>query len=180
MQNASKSIEIRGYACKSTAVVTHLALLQHGKPLVARLLEERRADLAAVAVQQVDAEQSALALGIRPAADVGLGGDTRLNRPPERDQCRITTGNIRQFTESEFLPAGVWVDGVDGHDGTTSVVIAHHRAVVRRGPAVGTWRRFRGAVATRRCRSGCAIRLGYRWGLLVGRGGRGRCAIGTV
>jgi hypothetical protein len=79
------------------ASVTHLALLQHGEPLVTRLLEERRADLAAVAVQQVDAEQSALALGIRPAADVGLGGDTRLDRPSNE---RLTTALRRETNDN--------------------------------------------------------------------------------
>mgnify|MGYP006188650189 CR=1 FL=1 len=59
----------------------HLALLEHGEELLTGVLEEGGADLTALVVQQVDAEQRALALGVRPPPDVGLGCDACLDGP---------------------------------------------------------------------------------------------------
>ena len=61
----------------------HLALLEDGEELLAGVLEEGGPDLAALVVQQVDAEQRALALGVGPPPDVRLGCDACLDRPAE-------------------------------------------------------------------------------------------------
>ena len=67
--------------------------LDHAVELVDALLEEGGADVRAGRVEELDAEQAALAAGVGPVLDVGLGRDAGADGPPVHVEVELGDGD---------------------------------------------------------------------------------------
>ena len=90
--------------------------LDHAVELVDALLEEGGADVRAGRVEELDAEQAALAAGVGPVLDVGLGRDAGADGPPVHVEVELGDGE-------DVLAAG---GGVANDGGRCSAAPAVH------------------------------------------------------
>ena len=108
--------------------------LDHVVELVHTLLEEGGTDVGAGRVEKLDAEQTALAAGVGPVLDVGLGRDASADGPAVHVEVELGDGD-------DVLTAGGGVAN-DGSRSTAAGTAAVHASTaigVASGHAAGLW-----------------------------------------